>query len=337
DSAGQVNTLPRAEAIGLTLDPATYLAPMEGVTDRSFRSLVLEQNPGAVGAACTEFLRVAQHPIAAERIALELGDPVPGVAVGVQLMGNDPAIVAETARRAVAVGAAFVDLNFGCPAPKVFRHCAGSALLDEPELLSALVRTTVDAAGVPVTAKIRAGIDNDKGVEEIARRIEQAGAALLTVHGRLRVEKYTQLADWSRIRRAVDAVSIPVVGNGSAESPVDINRMMAETGCAGVMVGRAAIGNPWIFGAWRAQRLGLPAPDPADAIAWLHEYEARMLIGGAQPRQALGRLKQAAKAMAAASTLQIPDRTALLRSQDSVSYFAQLEPSAPVSSGSNTS
>ena len=319
-----MSELPRVEAAGLTFDPATYLAPMEGVTDRSFRGLALEQNPGAVGAACTEFLRVSQHPIAAERIALELGDPVPGVAVGVQLMGNDPAVVAETARRAVAVGAAFVDLNFGCPAPKVFQHCAGSALLGEPDLLGALVRATVEAAGVPVTAKIRAGIDHDQEVEEIARRVEQAGAALLTVHGRLRIEKYTQPTDWSRIRRAVAAVSIPVIGNGSAETPADIDRMLDETGCAGVMVGRAAIGNPWIFGAWRAQRLGLPAPPAPDAIAWLHEYEARMLAGGAQPRQALGRLKQAAKAMAAAGTLKIPDRTELLRSQDSASYFAQL-------------
>lgn len=319
-----MSALPRVEAKGLTLDPATYLAPMEGVTDRSFRGLVLEQNPGAVGAACTEFLRVAQHPIAAERIALELGDPAPGVAVGVQLMGNDPAVVAETARRAVAVGATFVDLNFGCPAPKVFQHCAGSALLAEPELLGALVHATVEAAGVPVTAKIRAGIDHDLGVEEIARRVEQAGAALLTVHGRLRIEKYTQPTDWSRIRRAVAAVSIPVIGNGSAESPADIDRMLDETGCAGVMIGRAAIGNPWIFGAWRAQRLGEPEPAPPDAIAWLREYEARMLSGGAQPRQALGRLKQAAKAMALAKTLTVPDRTRLLRSQDSASYFAQL-------------
>lgn len=319
-----MSALPRVEAKGLTLDPATYLAPMEGVTDRSFRGLVLEQNPGAVGAACTEFLRVAQHPIAAERIALELGDPAPGVAVGVQLMGNDPAVVAETARRAVAVGATFVDLNFGCPAPKVFQHCAGSALLAEPELLGALVHATVEAAGVPVTAKIRAGIDHDLGVEEIARRVEQAGAALLTVHGRLRIEKYTQPTDWSRIRRAVAAVSIPVIGNGSAESPADIDRMLNETGCAGVMVGRAAIGNPWIFGAWRAQRLGEPEPAPPDAIAWLREYEARMLSGGAQPRQALGRLKQAAKAMALAKTLTVPDRTRLLRSQDSAGYFAQL-------------
>lgn len=319
-----MSALPRVEAAGLTLDPATYLAPMEGVTDRSFRGLVLEQNPGAVGAACTEFLRVAQHPIAAERIALELGEPVPGVAVGVQLMGNDPAVVAETARRAVAVGAAFVDLNFGCPAPKVFQHCAGSALLGEPELLGALVRATVEAAGVPVTAKIRAGIDHDHEVEEIARRVEQAGAVLLTVHGRLRIEKYTQPTDWSRIRRTVAAVSIPVIGNGSAESPADIDRMLDETGCAGVMVGRAAIGNPWIFGAWRARRLGEPEPARPDAIAWLREYEARMLAGGAQPRQALGRLKQAAKAMAAAGTLTVPDRTRLLRSQDSAGYFAQL-------------
>lgn len=322
--ASRAAALPRIEVAGLTLDPAIYLAPMEGVTDRSFRSLVLEQNPGAVGAACTEFLRVAQHPIPAERIAQELGTPVPGVAVGVQLMGNDPAVVAETARRAVDVGAAFVDLNFGCPAPKVFQHCAGSALLGEPELLGALVRATVDAAGVPVTAKIRAGIDHDRDVEAIAQRVEQAGAVLLTVHGRLRIEKYTQATDWARIRRAVGAVSIPVIGNGSVDVAEDVDRMLEQTGCAGVMIGRAAIGNPWIFRQWRARRLGEAPPAAADALAWLREYEARMLAGGAQPRQALGRLKQAVKAMQLAGTLEVPDRQTTLRSQDAAALYATI-------------
>lgn len=319
-----MSELPKLEAAGLCIDPALYLAPMEGVTDRSFRGLVLEQNPGAVGAACTEFLRVSQQPLPLETIRRELGPRVPGVAVGVQLMGNDPAIVAETARRAVEVGAAFVDLNFGCPAPKVFSHCAGSALLGQPALLGDLVRTTVEAAGVPVTAKIRAGIDHDRDVEEIAQRVEQAGAVLLTVHGRLRIEKYTQSTDWSRITRAVAAVSIPVMGNGSAESPELIEQMFAETGCAGVMVGRAAIGDPWIFEKWRAYRLGLPAPAPADALAWLHSYENRMLAGGAQPRQALGRLKQAVKAMSKAQTLCVPDLKTLLRTQESAALYQAL-------------
>ncbi len=319
-----MSELPKLEAAGLCIDPALYLAPMEGVTDRSFRSLVLEQNPGAVGAACTEFLRVSQQPLPIEHIRKELGPLVPGVAVGVQLMGNDPAIVAETARRAVEVGAAFVDLNFGCPAPKVFSHCAGSALLAQPELLGQLVRATVDAAGVPVTAKIRAGIDHDREVEEIARRVEQAGAVVLTVHGRLRIEKYTQGTDWSRIRRAVQAVSIPVIGNGSAESPELIERMFAETGCAAVMVGRAALGDPWIFEKWRAFRLGLQAPPTPDALAWLHEYEKRMLAGGAQPKQALGRLKQAVKAMQKSGTLLVPDLRGLLRTQESAALYGAL-------------
>lgn len=320
-----MSALPKLEAAGLTLDPALYLAPMEGVTDRSFRGLVLEQNAGAVGAACTEFLRVTQHPIPIDKIARELGDPVDGVAVGVQLMGNEVGVVAETARRAQEVGAAFIDLNFGCPAPKVFSHCAGSALLAEPELLGALVQAVVDAVDLPVTAKIRAGIDHDRDVEALAKRVEQAGAVLLTIHGRLRVERYTQATNWDRIRRAVDAVSIPVIGNGSAESPTLIDRMFDETGCAGVMVGRAAIGNPWVFRQWRAQRLGIESPKTPDPLNWLAEYESRMLAGGAKPRQALGRLKQAVKAMGAAGTLQVPDRVRSLRSQDSASLYQSLQ------------
>lgn len=299
---GDANGLPALAAGRLRFAPAVCLAPMEGVTDRTFRALVLEQNPGAVGAACTEFLRVSQQPVAVERIARELDASIPGVPVGVQLMGNRPEVVAETARRAAEAGAAFVDLNFGCPAPRVFQHCAGSALLADPPALEALVRATVAACPLPVTAKIRAGVDHDRDVEEIARRVEQAGAVLLTIHGRLRTERYAQPTDWRRIARAVGAVSIPVIGNGSAETPAAIDRMFAETGCAGVMVGRGAIGDPWIFAAWRARRLGLAEP-ARPVFAWLHTYAERMVQGGATPRQALGRLKQAAKALAAAGTL----------------------------------
>lgn len=303
---------------------------MEGVTDLSFRGLVLEHNPGAVGAACTQFLRVSQVPLTAERIERELGPPhVSGVPIGVQLMGNLPDILAESAVRAAEVGAPFVDLNFGCPAPKVFQHRAGSALLAEPVLLEQIVRAVVNACPVPVTAKIRSGIECDEGLEDICRRVEQAGAVLLTVHGRLRQQSYREPPDWTRIERAVNAVAIPVVGNGSADTPQLIEQMFEQTGCAAVMVGRSAIGNPWVFSEWLEHKRGLTGHSSAssggatanrDVHGWLHEYQRRMQAGGASERQALGRLKQALKAMTASGLLAGDQQKEALRSQNASDF-----------------
>jgi tRNA-dihydrouridine synthase B len=316
---------------GLNFEPALYLAPMEGVTDRSFRGLVLDENPAAVGAACTEFMRVSQYPIPMERFQQELdaNGPEAGprqAAVGVQLMGNQPDVVARSSLHAAAAGADFVDLNFGCPAPKVFNHCAGSALLADLPLLEKLVAATVKACPVPVTAKIRAGIESDHALEEIARRIEQAGAVLLTVHARLRIQSYREAPQWERISRAVAVVKIPVIGNGSADSPADIDRMFAQTGCAGVMVGRAAIGNPWIFGQWLATRSGQPFKQP-DPQRWLKVYAQRMQTGGALPSQALGRLKQALKAMIQTKILPSHLRTKALRCTNLEDFYLILRDS----------
>ncbi len=283
---------------GLRFDPPVLLAPMEGVTDRSFRRLTLAANPGAVGATCTEFVRVTAPPIPARRLAGEL-DPRPRRApLGLQLMGNRPDMVAATAVHAAEAGADWIDLNFGCPAPRVFQHCAGSALLDDPPALERLLRAVVEACPLPVTAKIRAGGTDDRRLEEIARRVEQAGARLLTVHARLRIERYEDPADWSRIERAVRAVSIPVVGNGSADSAAAIEGLFEQTGCAGVMVGRAAMADPWIFARWLALDRPGEAPGPPEGpllphlAAWLGEYGEAMAAGGATPVQTCGRLKQ---------------------------------------------
>jgi len=284
---------------------------MEGVTDASFRSLVLEENgPGTVGAACTEFLRVTDHPLPLEFLRKELGPPpqverAGRVQVGIQLMGNKPDAIAETSVLAAEAGAAFVDLNFGCPAPRVFQHCAGSALLADPELLERMVRTVVEACPVPVTAKIRSGIEHDRNLEDIAKRVEQAGASVLSVHARLRVDRYSDPSDWERLRRVREAVSLPIYGNGDANSPENIARMFAETGCDGVMVGRGAMGNPWIFRDYARRLQQLPALEMGveQIVLWMREYEQRMQDRGATPHQALGRLKQAFKALVKSTML----------------------------------
>lgn len=304
---------------------------MEGVTDASFRSLVLEENGiGTVGAACTEFLRVTDHPLPLEFLRKELGTPPDSarageVQVGIQLMGNKPQAIAETSVLAAEAGAAFVDLNFGCPAPRVFQHCAGSALLADPELLEKVVRTVVDACPLPVTAKIRSGIEDDDNLEEIAKRVEQAGAAVLSVHARLRIDRYSDPSNWERLRRVRAAVSLPIYGNGDANSPQNIARMFAETGCDGVMVGRGAMGNPWIFRDYARLRAGLEpiVMGVHEVLAWMREYEQRMLHRGATPHQALGRLKQAFKALTKSTMLPASEeqRKALLRLQQGPEFL----------------
>ncbi len=301
----------------LVFDPPLYLAPMEGVTDPSFRGLVLEDNgPGTVGAACTEFMRVSQQPLPTEVLARELGAaPEParagGVKVGIQLMGNEPELVAATAVRAAEAGAAFVDLNFGCPAPRVFQHCAGSALLADPPLLERMVRTTVDACPLPVTAKIRSGIEHDGDLEELAKRVEGAGAALLSVHARLRTDRYSDPSDWRRLERVRAAVSLPLYGNGDADSPANIARMFRETGVDGVMVGRGAMGNPWIFRDYADLLAGRSPQEPGrtEIVDWMRRYDARMQGGGATERQSLGRLKQSLKALVKSRLLPFDEMT----------------------------
>lgn len=215
---------------GLPFTGPWLLAPMEGVTDPLFRELVLVRNPPtALGGAFTEFVRVVERALPGKVLRRHLGELRFAAPVGLQLMGADVAAVAETARRAEEEGAPLVDLNFGCPAKGALRGCAGSALLREParvEALVAAVRAAVDT--VPVTAKIRAGYDDAEDVEELARAVENGGAALLTVHCRTRAESYRPDVDWSRITRAVGAVGIPVCGNGGVARHADLDRMRRD-------------------------------------------------------------------------------------------------------------
>jgi len=316
----------------LRVGPAWMLAPMEGVTDPCFRGLVIETcGPEALGAVTTEFLRVTGHPLDRRRLLEQIvPHRWPGVALGVQLMGNDAEMVAASAALAAEAGAHFVDLNFGCPAPRVFQHCAGSALLADPERLEGLVRATVQACagGAPVTAKIRSGIERDEGLVEIARRVEAAGAAALTVHARLRVDSYETPAVWERIARAKAAVSIPVIGNGGADTPELAERMRAETGCDAVMIGRGALADPWIFRALLARARGesWTPPSAEERVAWIRGYARSMENGGATARQALGRAKQTLKAAARGGFLPAEAVAASLRCHALEEALSLLQP-----------
>ncbi len=246
------------------------LAPMEGVTEPCFRDLVLARNPPErLGGAFTEFARVIQSPLPRRTLREHLGPRRFAAPVGLQLMGSEPEQVAVSAARAIEVGAPLVDLNFGCPAKGALQSCAGSALLREPRRVEQLVAACVAAVReAPVTAKIRAGYDDTSLLEELARAAEEGGAAMLTVHCRTRAEGYCETVDWGRIARAVAAVRIPVCGNGSVRTHADLERMRQETGARYAMVGRAALGNPWIFSGRDATR--------AEAAGFLLEYAASL-------------------------------------------------------------
>ncbi len=272
---------------GLPFTARWLLAPMEGITAPSFRDLLLERHaPIDLGGAFTEFVRVIRGPVARKELAKHLGARRFGTPVGVQLMGSDLEGVAGSARNAADLGVPVVDLNFGCPARGALRGCAGAAALREPRGLEETGRAAVRGAEgrVPVTAKIRAGFDHARDVEELARAAEAGGAAMLTVHCRTRREGYQDEVDWTRIARAVEAVSIPVAGNGSVWTHADLERMRTETGSTFVMVGRGALRDPWIFSGRVVSR--------AEAAGFLLSYHDVLRGLGASLKGAVGRMKQ---------------------------------------------
>lgn len=224
------------------------LAPMAGVTDAVMRVLCHEQS---AGWAVSEMLSAkgwvysgARNPNAAELLRRLPGEGP----VGLQLFGREPEFLAEAARQLEGLDFSFFDINMGCPAPKIAGNGEGSALLREPELAGRIVRAVADAVKKPVTVKLRAGWDaGSVNAPEVAKVLEQSGAAALAVHARTREQYYSGKADWAVIRAVKRAVAIPVFGNGDVCSGADAVRMLEETGCDAVMVGRGAQGNPWIF------------------------------------------------------------------------------------------
>lgn len=317
-SAAPSSTVPPTRALPFTAP--WLLAPMEGVTDPCFREVVLARNgPDVLGGAYTEFVRVVDRPLRPREVAFHLRGRICAQPVGVQLMGRDLGALGGSAAAAVEAGAPLVDLNFGCPAKGALRGCAGSAVLRDPPLLERIVRTCVDAVGraVPVTAKIRAGFDDAERVEELARAAEAGGAALLTVHCRTKAEGYRPEVDWTRIRRAVEAVAIPVCGNGGVGAHADLERMRRETGCAYVMVGQAALYDPWIFSGTRVGR--------RQAARFLADYAAAMREDGASPQGAVARVKQLLRGWSAGGLVAgEEDRRSWLTERDPRAFLERL-------------
>ncbi len=270
---------------GLFFDFPICLAPMAGYTDLCFRLLCRRQG---ADIATTEMISAKGLVYGARATRALLASCPEDQPVIVQLFGREPEILAEAARISADVlgaGLLAVDLNMGCPAPKITGGGEGSALMKEPVLAGRIVAAVRAAISVPVTAKCRIGWDGtQKNAVEFARILEGSGADMLTLHARTREQYYGGRADWDMIARVKAALRIPLIGNGDITSGADALAMRAETGCDGVAVGRAALGNPWIFSEIHAELDGTDYLRPVEAVRRAGALEhARMALEAGGP------------------------------------------------------
>ena len=229
----------------LTLENSVFLAPMAGVTDLPFRVICKKFGAGLVYSEMVSSKAMHYNDKKTMGLLLTNADEAP---LAVQIFGHEPEIMAESVPKALSTGAKLLDINMGCPAPKVANNGDGSSLLKTPQLIGKIVRAVKDVSPVPVTCKMRIGFDDIADVGEIARIMEANGADAICVHPRTRQMYYSGNAMWQYIKEVKDSVSIPVIGNGDIHSGADAKKMADMTGCDGVMIGRAARGNPFIFG-----------------------------------------------------------------------------------------
>lgn len=229
----------------VTLENNLILAPMAGVTDLPFRLLCKEQGAGLI---CTEMISAKAIYFKNKNTETLMEIDERERPVSLQLFGSDPDLMAEIARQIEPRNFDILDINMGCPVPKVVNNGEGSALMKNPRLVHEIVSKVSKAIEKPLTVKIRKGFTEDcVNAVEIAKIAEDAGAAAIAVHGRTREQYYAGNADWDIIRQVKEAVSIPVIGNGDVDSPKKAEALVRETGCDGIMIGRAVQGNPWLF------------------------------------------------------------------------------------------
>ena len=266
----------------LKLPEGAILAPMAGVTDYAFREICVRTG---AGATVTEMVS-AKALCYGDKKTASLLRRNRGVLCGVQIFGCDPDFMARGARLALELsGADFIDINMGCPMPKIVNNGEGSALMKDPVLAAECVAAVIEGGKKPVSVKIRKGFSESlgasaEGCAEFALAMEKAGASAIAVHGRTREQYYSGTADWACIKAVKEAVSVPVIGSGDIFSAEDAVRMLDETGCDCVMIARGARGNPWIFEEAEALRSGRPLPARPDAerIREAVELHLRLLI-----------------------------------------------------------
>jgi tRNA-dihydrouridine synthase C len=287
--------------------PRLYLAPMEGLGDRPFRVAIT--TIGGFDEACTSFLRVPSNAHCPSLAKAYIPDETAPIPQAVQVMGGDSELVAQMCVELQKRGAPRIDLNCGCPSNRVTGRAAGSSLLKEPERLHSIVKAMVDAVTVPVSVKVRSGFDSTALFDDNVLAAQEAGAVFVTVHPRTKVEGYGPPARWELIARAKELLRIPVVGNGDILTGADARRMLDETQCDGLMVGRGAVMNPWIFHEIREELGGKASPRAWEATErYLRTYG--QLIGECPPKVQCNKIKQMLRYLFSAQ----PDvRSALLR------------------------
>lgn len=243
------------------------LAPMAGITDKAFRIIAREHGCGLVYTEMISAKALTYQNIKTKALLDLEGEEQP---ISVQLFGSEPETMAEAAVIAVREGAKIIDVNMGCPVPKVVKNKEGSALLEQPELACSIVRAMVKATDVPITVKMRIGWNRENIVAvKLARELEEAGAAALAVHGRTRDQYYAGKADWEVIKDVKKSLAIPVIGNGDIWTPQDAVKMLETTGCDAIMLGRGVLGNPWLISNTCNYLNGKEPvyPDPREKIA----------------------------------------------------------------------
>lgn len=244
----------------IELSAPLALAPMAGITDLPFRLICRRLGCGMTVSEMVSAKGLLYKNVkTTEMLRIDDGERP----TAIQLFGSVPAELAEAARMVEASGADMIDFNMGCPVPKIVNNGEGSALMKNPQLAHDILAAMVKAVKIPVTVKFRAGWDdNNRNAVEIARAVEAAGVSAVAVHGRTRQQFYEGKADWSIIADVKQAVKVPVFGNGDIFTVADGLRMLEQTGCDGLMIGRGADGNPWLFTALAAALRGEPQPQP---------------------------------------------------------------------------